>query len=346
MRAKNDLFECQRVAIVLAALVLVGSSRPAFSDDVDDYLRSEMAKRHIPGLSVAVVRDARTVTIRNYGFSNIELGVPVTSESVFKLASVTKPFTATAVMMLVEEGKISLDEPIARYVPELPFHWRAATVRQILSHTSGIADYLRAPRWSWQSSWRLNLTPREVVQFASESPLDFGPGTQIRYSNTGYYLLGLLIERVSGKPYEQFLRERIFQPLQMTSTRRDRQQKLFLIEWMDTSSKTVPSKTLNTPARLGHIPREALFPPPKIWQSGKPQLALARFSSPQAWGRCGLQADSTTVSLESSEIMALANLITTDWAGTSVSIAATGSCFIPATNLDFRQRSRASKGII
>jgi CubicO group peptidase (beta-lactamase class C family) len=221
MRAKNDLFECQRVAIVLAALLLVGSSRPAFADEVDAYLRSEMAKRHIPGLSVAVVRDARTVTIRNYGLSNIELGVPVTSESVFKLASGTKPFTATAVMMLVEEGKISLDEPIARYVPELPSHWRAATVRQLLSHTSGIADYLRAPRWSWQSSWRLNLTPREVVQFASESPLDFAPGTQIRYSNTGYYLLGLLIERVSGKPYAQFLRERIFQPLQMTSTRRD-----------------------------------------------------------------------------------------------------------------------------
>jgi CubicO group peptidase (beta-lactamase class C family) len=168
-----------------------------------------------------VARDAKTILIRSYGLSNIELSVPVTSESVFKLASMTKPFTATAIMMLVEEGKIALDEPIARYLPDLPAHWRAVTVRQALSHTSGLTDYLRAPRWSWESSWRLNLTPKEVVQFASEAPLDFAPGTRIRYSNTGYYLVGLLIERVSGKSYAQFLKERIFQPLQMASTRRD-----------------------------------------------------------------------------------------------------------------------------
>jgi D-alanyl-D-alanine carboxypeptidase len=221
MCRQNSRFASQRAALILAVVLLVCYSRPAKGDEVDDYLRSQMARRHIPGLSVAVIRDAKTILIRNYGLANVELSAPVTSESVFKLASVTKPFTAAAIMMLVEGGKIKLDEPIARYLSDLPPNWRAVTVRQALSHTSGIPDYLRAPRWSWPSSWRLSLTPKEVIQLASEVPLDFAPGTQIRYSNTGYYVLGLLIERVTGKPYAQFLSERIFQPLQMTSTRRD-----------------------------------------------------------------------------------------------------------------------------
>jgi len=200
---------------------LVCFSSPIRADTVDDYLRSEMAKRHIPGVSVAVVRDGKPILVRSYGLSNIELSEPVTSDSVFKLASVTKPFTATAILMLAEEGKITLDERIARYLPELPSHWSAVTVRQTLSHTSGLIDYLSAPRWSWQSSWRLDLTPKEFVQFTSESPLLFAPGTGMKYSNTGFYLLGLLIERISGKPYAQFLTERMFRPLQMADTRRD-----------------------------------------------------------------------------------------------------------------------------
>ena len=191
------------------------------ADEVDDYLKSEMTKRHIPGVSVAVIRDGKVILASSYGQANVELSVPVTPDSVFKLASVTKPFTATAIMMLVEEGKISLDGRLAEYLPNLPSQWANVTVRQALSHTSGLADYLKAPRWSWQSSWREDLTPNEFIKFASEAPPVFAPGEGISYSNTGFYLLGMVIEKVSGKPYGQFLAERIFKPLQMTATRRD-----------------------------------------------------------------------------------------------------------------------------
>src|SRR6266496_770007 len=191
------------------------------ADGVDDYLKSEMTKRHIPGVSVAVIRDGKVILASSYGQANVELSVPVTPDSVFKLASVTKPFTATAIMMLVEEGKISLDGRLAEYLPNLPSQWANVTVRQALSHTSGVADYLQAPRWSWQSSWREDLTPNQFIKFASEAPPVFAPGAGIRYSNTGFYLLGMVIEKVSGKSYGQFVAERIFKPLQMTATRRD-----------------------------------------------------------------------------------------------------------------------------
>jgi D-alanyl-D-alanine carboxypeptidase len=212
----------KRTLVTLLAFILLLCDVPsAQADKVDDYLKSEMAKRHIPGVSVAIIRDGKVILARNYGQANVELSVPVTPDSVFKLASVTKPFTATAIMMLVEEGKISLDERVAAYLPNLPRQWANVTVRQALSHTSGLEDYLRVPRWSWQSSWRQDLTPDEFIKFASEAPPLFAPGGGIRYSNTGFYLLGMVIEKVSGKSYGQFLTERIFQPLQMTATRRD-----------------------------------------------------------------------------------------------------------------------------
>jgi D-alanyl-D-alanine carboxypeptidase len=197
------------------------ASTSAEADKVDDYVKSEMAKRHIPGASVVVIRNGRVILASNYGQANIELSVPVTPDSVFKLASLTKPFTATAIMILVEERKISLDDRIAEYLPGLPSQWANVTIRQALSHTSGVTDYLQAPRWSWQSSWRQDLTPEEFIKFASEAPPLFAPGEGIRYSNTGFYLLGMVIQKVSGKPYGQFLAERIFRPLQMTASKRD-----------------------------------------------------------------------------------------------------------------------------
>jgi CubicO group peptidase (beta-lactamase class C family) len=206
---------------LLAFVLLLCDVASVRADSVDDYLRSEMAKRHIPGASVAVIRDGKVLLARGYGQANVELSVPATTDSVFKLASLTKPFTATAIMMLVEEGKISLDGRIAEHLTNLPSQWSRVTVRQALSHTSGLVDYLRVPGWSWRSSWRLDLTPDEFIKFASEASPSFAPGAEIKYSNTGFYLLGMLIEKVSGKTYGQFLAERIFQPLLMTATRRD-----------------------------------------------------------------------------------------------------------------------------
>jgi CubicO group peptidase (beta-lactamase class C family) len=193
----------------------------AESDKVDVYVAAEMAARHIPGASIAVVRAGAVVHARSFGQANLELSAPVTADSVFKLASLTKPFTAIAILMLVRDGSIALDQRLAEYLPNLPAQWAGVTVRQLLSHTSGVTDYLRAPRWSWQTSWRQEFTLDEFVRFAAEAPPAFPPGEGIAYSNTGFYLLGMLIEKVTGRPYGEAMAERIFRPLQMTATRRD-----------------------------------------------------------------------------------------------------------------------------
>jgi len=211
----------KRLILIALSLLPFCYTSWAQQEKIDDYVKSEMERNHIPGLAIAVVRNGQVTLSRSYGRSNIELSTPVTSNSVFKLASLTKPITAMAIMVLVEEDKLALDSPVSKYLSNLPQRWAAVTIRQALSHTSGLADYLRAPRWTWASSWRQDFSHDEFIKFASEAPPDFEPGENIRYSNTGYYLLGMVIEKVTGKSYAQFLAERIFQPLDMQATRRD-----------------------------------------------------------------------------------------------------------------------------
>jgi CubicO group peptidase (beta-lactamase class C family) len=217
-----------RVLLIALWPLLFGQGSWAQQEKVDNYVKSAMERNHIPGLALSVLRNGQTILSRCYGLSNVELSTPVTSNSVFKLASLTKPITAMAIMVLVEDGKVSLDAPVSNYLSKLPQRWAVVTIRQALSHTSGLADYLRAPRWSWSSSWRQDFTHETFIKFASEAPPDFEPGEGIRYSNTGYYLLGMVIEKVTGKSYAQFLTERIFQPLKMRMTRRDSSSEIVL----------------------------------------------------------------------------------------------------------------------
>ncbi|MGB7904913.1 MAG: serine hydrolase domain-containing protein, partial [Steroidobacteraceae bacterium] len=150
-----------------------------------------------------------------YGLANVELDVPVKPDTVFQTGSVGKQFTAMAVMMLVEEGKLGLDDPIVNYFPGAPATWQGITVRHLLTHTSGIKD------WEGKTDldYRKDYTEDELVQVAMKLPPDFAPGTQWSYSNTGYVLLGILVHKVSGKFYGDFLAERVFAPLGMASTR-------------------------------------------------------------------------------------------------------------------------------
>jgi D-alanyl-D-alanine carboxypeptidase len=184
---------------------------------VDAYLRAERAVRHIPGVSVAVVRKGKIVLAKGYGLANVELAVPATESSVYQMASVTKQFTATAIMMLVEEGNLTLDATIAAVLPDLPAAWGEVTVRQLLTHTSGIKSYTSVP--DLEQQWRLDYSRDQILQRVAEAPADFAPGEKMLYNNTGYYLLGLMIEKGSGRSYAEFLNERIFQPLGMAATR-------------------------------------------------------------------------------------------------------------------------------
>jgi D-alanyl-D-alanine carboxypeptidase len=203
---------------LLAVLLLFCVPRVAGADALDDYIHSQMRVLHIPGLSLAVVQDGKIVKTRGYGLASIESNAPATEDSVFEIGSVTKQFTATALLMLVEEGKVGLDEPIARYLSGVPKAWSAITVRQLLTHSSGIENYLAVP--GLPDTSRPGLSHDDIAKIFFEGlKLEFQPGETWSYSNSGYLLLGNIIEKTSGKSYWEFLAERIFKPLGMNETR-------------------------------------------------------------------------------------------------------------------------------
>lgn len=206
--------------VVLVLLVAAFICSGARADAIDDYARAQLEKQHIPAMAVAVVRDGKPVKVQAYGVANVEHGAPATADTVFQLASVTKQFTATAVMLLAEEGKLSLDDPVSKYVEDLPEAWRPVTIRQLLNHTSGIKGYTSAAEYRARSN--TDATPREVLALVADAPLEFAPGQRHGYSNTGYYLLGLVIEKAGGVPYGEYVRAKIFEPLGMRASRLNR----------------------------------------------------------------------------------------------------------------------------
>lgn len=183
------------------------------SSKIDDYIRAEMKAQQIPGLSLAVIKNGEVVLAKGYGFANVEHQVAVKPETIFQSGSMGKQFTATAVMMLVEEGKLSLDDKITKFFPDGPETWRNITVRHLLTHTSGLGDYPD------DFDLRRDYTEDELVQRIKPIPLAFQPGEKWSYSNLGYVMLGVLIHKVSGKFYGDFLQERVFKPLGMTTAR-------------------------------------------------------------------------------------------------------------------------------
>lgn len=189
---------------------------PAGADPTDDYVQARMREQHVPGLALAVIRNGHVVKEKGYGLADVERGVPVTTDTVFEIGSITKQFTATAIMMLVEQGKIRLDDRIVRSLGGLPAAWHAVTIRQLLAHTSGVPDYEAIMGYG---GYRNVMTPQQVIALAASRGLDFTPGTRWSYSNTGYYLLTLLLENVTGETYAQFVQTRILTPLGMTHTR-------------------------------------------------------------------------------------------------------------------------------
>lgn len=189
---------------------------------VDAFVASTMERAAIPEMSMAIVHEGAVVYEKAYGTANIEDSVPVTLQSPFKIASLTKPITAIAVLQLVERNLAALDQPVSHYLDSLPSQWRAATVRQLLSHTSGLPDYLQAPAWSWRDSWRMERSHAEVIAMTTEAPMTFRSGEGMRYSNTNYYVLGMLIERASGATYAEYLDAHIFKPAGMSNSRVDR----------------------------------------------------------------------------------------------------------------------------
>jgi D-alanyl-D-alanine carboxypeptidase len=197
------------------ALVLVGASPLAAQKNVDDYIRAAMGEFRIPGLSLAVVKNGRIVKASGYGVANLETNTPATARTVYKTASLSKQFIAAAIMLLVQEGKLGLDDKASRYLDGAPETWREITVRHLLTGTSGIA---RDPRESDYEPYR-EQPITDVIKATYPIPLRFNPGEKWEYSNVGYYALAEIITRTSGKSWNEFIAERLFAPAGMTSTR-------------------------------------------------------------------------------------------------------------------------------
>jgi D-alanyl-D-alanine carboxypeptidase len=210
-----------RSFIILVLLLfppLRSSPVSAQTDPVDDYIQVELKKRLIPGLALVVIQNGEVIKTKGYGFANLEHEVPVTPDTVFELASVTKQFTAAAVMLLVEEGKIKLDDPIVEYLPNSPEQWKGITVRHLLTHTAGLASLENGFKALNEGGARLNYTTSELFNAAKNDPVSFAPGERWQYSDVGYFLLGMIIEKASGQSYRNFLASRFFEPLGMVST--------------------------------------------------------------------------------------------------------------------------------
>ncbi|MBA2378441.1 MAG: beta-lactamase family protein [Blastocatellia bacterium] len=184
------------------------------ADAVDDLVRAHMAERNIPGAAVAVIRKGRVVKQKGYGVASVEFGVPVTNETAFEVGSVSKQMTAAGIMLLVQDGKVRLDETISAYLQGTPASWAPVTVRHLLAHSSGIKSYTGLT--GFELSRR--MTRDQFIERLAEHELEFTPGERTIYSNSGYNLLAYIIQEQSGKPFMDFMRERIFRPLGMTKT--------------------------------------------------------------------------------------------------------------------------------
>ncbi|MGJ3627362.1 serine hydrolase domain-containing protein [Sphingomonas sp. MMS24-JH45] len=193
----------------------------AQQDAIDRYVAAEMARQRIPGLEVGVYRRGYPIYIRGYGSADVEWQVPVGTDTRMQTGSLGKQFVATAIMRLADEGKVDVDASITRYFPEAPAGWKPITVANLLSHTSGIGVYDRpaliAPGGAFDM--HRDFTEEQLASAILTLPPDFPVGTDWRYNNTNYVLLGILIHRVTGKFYGVYLHDTFFAPLGMRATR-------------------------------------------------------------------------------------------------------------------------------
>jgi CubicO group peptidase (beta-lactamase class C family) len=205
-------------AVALVAAFVALATPPAMAQDVvrmDQVVRSYADAKTFMG-SVLVARDGKVLFNRSYGSANLEWSVPNTPTTRFRIGSITKQFTAASILLLAERGKLSLDDPVRKHMPGAPAAWDAVTLHHLLTHTSGIPSFTGFPEYM-----TLKLSPSPIdrtIALFRDRPLEFAPGERMNYSNSGYVLLGYLVEKISGQSYASFVRDNIFTPLGMESS--------------------------------------------------------------------------------------------------------------------------------
>jgi CubicO group peptidase (beta-lactamase class C family) len=201
--------------VIGVALLVFAASRVA-PDAVDDYVRAQMTSQRIPGLALGIARNGRLVKAEGYGIADLDHDVPVTVDTVFEVASITKQFTASLIMTLVEQGRLRLDDKVTAYLTDPPDAWRDITIYHLLTHTAGLAplgDDFKSMVWT------STVKTPALYAAAKADAMGSAPGAKFSYSDVGYFLLGMVIEKVTGQRYKDVLSERILTPLGMTSSR-------------------------------------------------------------------------------------------------------------------------------
>jgi CubicO group peptidase (beta-lactamase class C family) len=188
----------------------------AISSHIDAIVNAQI-KPNEPGAAVAVVQHDKIVHSKGYGLANVEWNIPIKPDTVFRIASITKQFTAVAIMMLVEQGKLKVEDSLTKYLPDFPTSGHEVTIHHLLNHTSGIKSYTSVP--DIMEMLKKDRTPPEIVDLFKEKPFDFKPGARFAYNNSGYILLGMIIEKASGMSYADFIEKNIFAPLGMKQSR-------------------------------------------------------------------------------------------------------------------------------
>jgi len=208
------------IVCTLAWPAVLGAQTPPparVAQTVDSLAQAFVAQRGAPSVAIAVVRGGEPIVMKGWGKADLENDVPATEHSVYRIGSVTKQFTSAAVMQLVEQGKVQLTDSIGAHLPTLPAAWRGVTVRQLLNHTSGIPSYTNIGA-AWQRRWGEEMSPDSLVALTASLPMWFTPGSDWRYDNSGYVVLGMLIEKVASRPWAVDIEERFIKPLGLTET--------------------------------------------------------------------------------------------------------------------------------
>lgn len=236
------------MSLLMAAACVSSVAAPASADELStsvDALFAPWNRADGPGCAVAVVNDGKVVHERGYGMANLDYGIAITPDTVFYIASVSKQFTAAAIALLAEEKKISLDDDIRKYVPEIPAYQKPILVRHLVHHTSGLRDYLELWTKSGRSYADSIPEAEAIASIARQDALNFTPGSAYYYSNSGYFLLSVIMKRASGKSLSQYAQDKIFGPLGMTNT-----------HFHDDRSRIVPNRAT---AYFKNKPEEAVF---------------------------------------------------------------------------------------
>lgn len=207
------------IYFILLFIAITGFSQKKddVSKAIDEFIKTKYAADK-PGASVLVTENGKVLLRKAYGLSDVDLKASLTPDHTFKIGSITKQFTASAVLRLEEQGKLSLQDNITKYLPDYPTHGKNITIEHLLTHTSGIVSYTSLPAIMDKDSKAKAFTQQEIIKNFKDLPLEFDPGEQFKYNNSGYFLLGSIIEKVTGITWSEYLKKNFFTPFNMTNT--------------------------------------------------------------------------------------------------------------------------------